>query len=115
MTERTRRVPPAMVTAAFNASQLPRLIASGELREGVHNPKHLKHPEESGNPECTFSQYVNYYGRDGTRVVGVHRYMRSDGSLGGSGEEDPKLLLMGDEVWISDPRAAQQLELPRDL
>jgi hypothetical protein len=78
----------------FNAEILPR-IEAGELLETVEsdgspNPRH-------GEPPGTRSQIVSYWEVEAGRLRKIalaHRYLRPDGSLGGSGQRlpDPKLV-----------------------
>jgi hypothetical protein len=52
--------------------------------------------QESGEPPGTLSQLVEYWASSGpglVKVAIVHRYLRSDGSLGASGLPDPKRVL----------------------
>ena len=84
--------------ALFNAEILP-LIESGQLFEHV---KESTFPSpSSGQPPGAMSQTVVY--RDTQRIVAeAHRFLLKDGSLGGSGQPDPKRLLLGGVLYIID-------------
>lgn len=45
------------------------------------------------------SQAVEYRDRYGSRVAIVHQYRMQDGSLGGSGRPDPKIVVIGDTTY----------------
>ena len=53
-----------------------------------------------GEPRGTRSQILDYLDPDGERVVTVHRYLRPDGTLGGSGQPDPKWIRREGDVFI---------------
>ena len=105
MTMQTRHVSPTILRAAFAQGQIEVRISSGELAPIVAKSHHLENPAARGEPHCTHSQYVNYFDARGQRIVGVHRYLRPDGSIGASGKEDPKLLVVDQEVLIADSQA----------
>jgi len=84
----------------FNSEVLHR-VESGELTQEVKFEGHPS-PAGSGEPFCTRSQIVRLWDGD-EKVAVVHRYLRSDGTLGGSGRPDPKWLKVGSEVWSVVP------------
>ena len=51
-------------------------------------------------PPGTRSQMVAYVDASGQRVALVHQYLRPDGTLGGSGRPDPKLLIEGGVTYF---------------
>jgi len=53
----------------------------------------------STEPFCTRSQIVAYVSVTGERVAVVHRYLRRDGTLDGSGMPDPKMLVEAGIVY----------------
>lgn len=64
------------------------------------------HPsaERSGEPYCTRSQIIDYWDSHGEKIAEVHRYLRPDGTIGGSGLPDPKVLVEnGIRYRILDP------------
>jgi hypothetical protein len=78
--------------AIFNAHILPR-IDNGELiptvlSDGIPSPN-------AGQRAGTRSQMVAYRDRQGRKIAIVHRYLRPDQTLGGSGKPDPKMVLHG--------------------
>ena len=42
---------------------------------------------------------IRYCDEQGALVVEVFQYLRSDGSLGASGLQDPKRMRVGNEIW----------------
>lgn len=61
-------------------------------------------PQRSGEPFCTTSELVYYFEGDG-KVAEVHRYLRPDGTIGGSGRPDPKALLRAGVLYVLSGRA----------
>lgn len=45
------------------------------------------------------SQIVQFYDKAGQRIAVVHWYLRPDGTLGGSGWLDPKMLFEGGMLY----------------
>ena len=68
------------------------------LREVLWKERHPA-PERSGEPTCTRSQMISYV-CGGTEIARAHRYLRPDGSIGGSGKPDPKLLIADGKRYI---------------
>lgn len=90
----------------FNEGRYWPRVRSGELRAEVRRDGHPS-PDLSGEPYCTRSQIVAYLDAGGRRVAVVHQYRRPDGTLGGSGRPDPKMLVEGGvEFRTTPPRAA---------
>ena len=79
------------------------LINDGTLVTELLDDRLLQRPEAIGATPGTRSQYIRYYDANDRWIVDVHRYLLSDGSLGGSGLADPKRMRVGGEVWIADP------------
>ena len=52
-------------------------------------------PDRSGEPYCTRSQSIEYRNGAGHLIAKVHRSLRPDGTLGGLGKPDPKVLIEG--------------------
>jgi hypothetical protein len=88
-----KRVTVAELRELFNREILPK-VSKGELIEIVRSEGT---PQQRANqPAGTRSQIVEYFGSAGghlEKVAIVHRYLRPDGSLGGSGKPDPKRIL----------------------
>jgi hypothetical protein len=95
-------VSPRILREVFNASQIPEQIERGELALRFLRNAHLNHPERVGEEWCTRGQMIRYLDGQGTLVVEVFQYMRSDGSLGASGRPDPKRMRMGNKIWIAE-------------
>jgi hypothetical protein len=76
----------------FGAGGYRGRIMAGEYRPLIVYDKH-RNPPLSFEPFCTRSQRVAYYDTRGDKIVEVHRYLRQDGTIGASGQADPKLLL----------------------
>jgi hypothetical protein len=67
------------------------LDPDGDISIVLRQDSHPNRPPNRDDPRCTRSQYVRYY-EHGRLVTGAHRYLRPDGSLGGSGLPDPKMV-----------------------
>ena len=85
----------------FNESQYPEMIANKQLKRKYLWNEHLKHPERKKEPRCTRSQVIRYSDK-GQWIVEIHRYLRRDGTIGGSGSLDPKRLRIGNKIIILD-------------
>lgn len=68
------------------------------MREIVLKERHPA-PPRSGEPLCTKSQIISYICGD-LEIARAHRYLRPDGTIGGSGKPDPKLLVVGECRYI---------------
>ena len=66
----------------------------GELHVRLDANKHATAPA-APEPYCTRSQLLGYYELDGTPIAQAHQYVRPDGSLGASGQPDPRRLFDG--------------------
>ncbi len=47
-------------------------------------------PDRSNQPHCTRSQEISYRDERGDEVALVHQYLLRDGTIGASGQPDPK-------------------------
>ncbi len=85
-------VAPEELRRRFNAGDYARRATAGEFTEVITRDSH---PTLAGSTEpfCTRSQIVACVAANGDKIAVVHRYLRQDGSLGGSGKPDPKMLL----------------------
>ncbi len=79
----------------FNEGRYFERVQSGEL---IAVRMKNGHPERPiGNePICTHSQTWYYYTTTNELVAVVHQYQRPDGSIGLSGQPDPKALYLSD-------------------
>ncbi len=87
-------VTPLELRRLFNTERFPERLELGELSELIRQDRHPASPL-ANEPFCTQSQIVFYPDAAGDRVAVVHRYLRRDGTFGGSGLPDPKRLLLG--------------------
>ena len=68
--------------------------------------KHYERDKEvhlSFEPRGTRSQMVVYINSVNQPIALIHQYKRPDGTLGGSGKPDPKLLVHEGVLYIADP------------
>lgn len=87
------------------ATELRRLFNTGDYELRVSRDELIalvesEHAARSGagEPPGTLSQMVWYFDSQMNRVALVHRYLRPDGTIGGSGRPDPKRLILDDEI-----------------
>lgn len=83
----------------FNGESYQSRIDSGQLAEKLLREGHPS-PARSGEPPCTKSQVLAYLDAYGRKVVVVHRYLRTDGTLGASGRPDPKKLFHKGVLYV---------------
>ena len=86
---------PWLVRARFNESRFVQRAARGELQ--VRVPRSYPTPAAQNQAPGTVTQKLEYWSPDGRRLVVAIQYLRLDGTLGGSGRPDPKLLVDGNE------------------
>jgi hypothetical protein len=92
------RVTPTQLRARFNAGNYVGRAAAGEL--GVQVLNEHRTSRKSGQPRGTRSQIVGYFDRQtGDLLALAHQYRRPDGSIGGSGNPDPKLVREGGIIY----------------
>lgn len=77
----------------FSENIFPQL-SQGDLVTQVTWENHPSRPK-ANEPHCTKSQIVAYFDKGGMEIARVHRYLRTDGSLGASGKPDPKRIVIG--------------------
>lgn len=75
----------------FNAAEFDKRVAAGELT--IHITKSHDAPPRANQPSGTLSQMIAYRDKDGTELASAHRYLKRDGTLGGSGRADPKSMM----------------------
>ena len=93
-----RRVSAAELRSNYDHEDFERRVASGEVTAVTRRNGHPS-PVRSGQPECTRSQVIGYVDAQGGLLALVHQYLRPDGTIGGSGRPDPKVLLVDGELW----------------
>lgn len=91
-------VSPTFLRKLFNESDLWHRSMIGELHTVKIADGHPA-PSKSGEPYCTRSLRVAWVDEDGNALVHVHFYLQKDGTIGGSGKPDPKLMLHEGTVY----------------
>ena len=84
----------------FNNGGYLERIQSGELIPDIRKDRHPL-PLTSGQRWCTHSQFIVYFDANYQEVVRVHRYWREDGTLGASGQPDPKRLIVDGIIYYT--------------
>jgi hypothetical protein len=79
----------------FN-QQFARRLANGQLRLDLRT---TTTPRTTHEPPDTESNTYNLVDRNGEWMGIVHAYIRSDGSIGASGQYDPKCLVVGRTLY----------------
>ena len=90
-------VTPKTIRQAFNSCQLLERVKSGEFYQTVFSERHPD-PSPKGEPFCTRSQMLIYWTQNGQPLALVHQYLRPNGTIGGSGQPDPKRILVGNKL-----------------
>jgi hypothetical protein len=93
------RVTPAEMRRIFKVSGVHHRINSGRIRE-VLSRDDPQAPPNSREPSGTHSQILAFFDRDDNKIAVVHQYKRPDGSTGGSGQPEPKRILIGRTVYF---------------
>ena len=98
--------------ARFNAGNYWGRAQAGEFRIVLRRDSHPTSVQR-GEPFCTRSQILAYFDTAGQRLAIVHQYLRPDGTIGGSGRPDPKLLFEGGiEYRVEPPEQNYRSPLP---
>jgi hypothetical protein len=95
-----REVSPRELREMFNRGGYEAKLHAGELTEHVVKQRHPSAPK-APVPYCTKSQLVQYRDATGSEVVTFHRYLQPDGTLGASGQPDPKRILRAGVLYIA--------------
>ncbi len=90
-----RQACPWMVRTKFNEGQFVQRADRGELQLKV--PRSYPTPSAQNQVPGTVTQKIEYWTPQGRRLAIAIQYLRPDGTLGGSGRPDPKLLVDGSE------------------
>lgn len=96
----TQYVTASELRERFNAGGHLQRYLNGEYRTRILANKHPSAPK-ANEPVCTRSQILKLYTQHGVMVAIVHRYLRTDGTLGASGRPDPKQLRVGAILYIA--------------
>ncbi|MYJ22650.1 MAG: hypothetical protein F4101_04565 [Nitrospira sp. SB0673_bin_12] len=106
-----RNVSASRLRQLFNESQYPELIRHNLLKREVikSRPLDAKALLETGFPAGTLTETITY--SDSARkmyYLKIHQYVLPDGTLGGSGMPDPKVIWLGGIAYCmeSPSRAA---------
>jgi hypothetical protein len=81
----------------FNARRDWERVLAGEL-DAIVLDSHPPGPD-ANQPSGTLSEILSIRTKDGVELSRVHRYLRPDGSIGGSGRPDPKKLFEDGVVY----------------
>jgi hypothetical protein len=94
-----QRVCPWIVRERFNRGQYAERASAGHLL--LSRIRSEPPAPRVNEPPGTRSEIIEYRDpRTRRRIALVHRYLRPDGSIGGSGRVDPKWLRDSDEILI---------------
>jgi hypothetical protein len=97
--EPTREVDSTTLRALFREAQIDERLASGELTLIVKRGTERHARADTGEPPGTVSHVVVYLDGQGRAQAMAHEYLRPDGSIGASGQRDPKWLRFDGVVW----------------
>jgi hypothetical protein len=87
----------------FNDGQIVQKAKTGTLSVRVTKDAHPS-PPRADEPLCTRSQILAYHDHDGNKIAEAHQYLRPDGTIGASGQPDPKEILHdGVLYYLDDP------------
>lgn len=94
----TRRVSEDEIRQLFNEGRYYERMRAGEFHARIirQNP----HKRGDRRVRNTLSQTVEYWDKFGNLVARVHQFRKEDGSLGGSGRPDPKLLIHDGMTYV---------------
>ena len=84
----------------FNEGRYFERMQAGEFRAVIV----AQNPRKRGDRQArrTMSQTVEYWDKYGNKIARVHQYRKRDGTLGGSGRPDPKVLVHEGVLYILD-------------
>jgi hypothetical protein len=85
------------VDAASLRYQFNTVVASLIATSEVWSERVLRNPTKE--PTGTRSQMLLHYDVDGKPIALTHRYLRPDGTLGASGQPDPKVIVIDNVVY----------------
>src|SRR5437879_4173833 len=87
---------PWIIRTRFNAMLIAQRADQGLI--GIAILSDDLAPPGANQVPGTRSQFIHYSDSSGS-LAGCHRYLRPDGTVGGSGRPDPKWLRVGTQVW----------------
>ncbi|WP_322797425.1 hypothetical protein [Tepidiforma sp.] len=94
-----KRLAPGELRALYNNGGFEERVRSGELSLHIEKDDHPS-PLRAAEPLCTRSQLLAVVDRSGQVVARLHRYLRADGTIGGSGRPDPKAVLFDGVLYF---------------
>jgi hypothetical protein len=98
MDEPSQRVAKTTLRQMFNDGEYWMRVQAGQgLYQTIQVDEHIQR-KRFGQRPCTYSQLMDYWDDQGKHVAIVHQYQQADGTLGGSGQPDPKQLFK-DGIW----------------
>lgn len=91
--------------AIFAAARIEERLSAGELSLYIRNETERPAPAHVHEPPGTLSHVVVYLDRAGHAHAIAHEYLRPDGSIGASGQRDPKWVRFRGAAWRLHPGA----------
>ena len=101
-------VSPKEICEKFNASDYATL--QGLTRKFLRDHE-IENPASWQGPPGTRTQTIRYF-KDRQWVVEIHQYLRPDGTLGASGQPDPKRLRMNGFIYTVPPKVSRASPQP---
>lgn len=84
----------------FNSGNYEARARAGEFTERIAKQRHPSAPK-APVPYCTTSQLIQYLDAAGAEIVAFHRYLQPDGTLGASGQPDPKRIVRDGVLYVA--------------
>ena len=94
------RVNEAELRRRFNDGHYAESAERGELRIVILEPPNRPAPAGAQQIPGTVSQMISYRDSDDNELVRAHRYVRPDGTVGGSGRPDPKIIFESGILYL---------------
>ena len=93
-----KKLTKAQLRKIFSDGNYEARAQRGELHQEIMKSAHPS-PPRANEPICTLSQIIAYRDSHGKKVAIIHRYLRTDGTIGAGGHPDPKTILDGDTLF----------------
>ena len=94
------RVTETELRRRFNDGHYAERADRGELRIVILDPRNRPAPVGAHQAPGTVSQMISYRDSDDTELARAHQYVRPDGTIGGSGRPDPKILFENGILYL---------------
>lgn len=91
-------VSPAELRRMFEDERIIAREAAGELTFHIKHSR-IPDPPPDFEPPGIESQEVYWRDKTGEKIATAHRYLRPDKTIGASGKEDPKILLIDGVIY----------------